>query len=157
MNNSSNCTSDFQKFLHSDRFLTELWSEKFEWFGPSPTEHFNQLRSQPECATATSVEECDGYEQAPPYTTFLKTLESEFRCSGFSGPAVQIPNSYGNLGIGIGIFARPNSQIPVQIPNSQRLVLGCIEASKQQAGTFGPSQKRKPNFASKYSLELGSF
>ena len=43
----------------------------------------HNIRSQPECATATSVEECDGYEQAPPYTTFLKTLESEFRCSGF--------------------------------------------------------------------------
>ena len=28
----------------------------------------------------------------------------------------------------MGIFARPNSQIPVQIPNSQRFVLGCIEA-----------------------------
>lgn len=43
----------------------------------------HNIRSQPECATATSVEECDGYEQAPPYTTFLKTLESQFRCSGF--------------------------------------------------------------------------
>jgi len=43
----------------------------------------HNIRSQPECATATSVEECDGYEQALPYTTFLKTLESQFRCSGF--------------------------------------------------------------------------
>ena len=32
------------------------------------------------------------------------------------------------MNLGIGIFTRPNSQIPVQIPNSQRLVLGCIEA-----------------------------
>ena len=47
---------------------------------------------------------------------------------GSTGPAVQIPNSYGNLGNGKGIFARPNSPILVKIPNSQRLVLGCIEA-----------------------------
>ena len=91
--------------------------------------NLNQLRSQPECATATSVEECDGYEQAPPYTTFLKTLESEFRCSGFSGPAVQILNSHGNLGIGIGIFARPIPKF--QIPK------GSLPAAP------------KPNFASK--------
>ena len=59
----------------------------------------------------------------------LRTLRSRMReLDGSAGPAVQIPNSHGNLGIGIGIFARPNSQIPVQIPNSQRLALGCIEA-----------------------------
>ena len=45
---------------------------------------------------------------------------------GSTGPAVQIPNSHGNLGIGIGNFARPNFQIPVQIPNFQRLVLGWL-------------------------------
>ena len=68
----------------------------------------------------------------------LRTLRSRMReLDGSAGPAVQIPNSHGNLGIGIGIFARPNFQIPVQIPKFQRLVLGCIEASKQ-ASTFGP-------------------
>merc|ERR1719498_1720985 len=45
----------------------------------------HNIRSHPECATAASVEECDGYEQAPPYTTFLKTLEAEFRCSVSAG------------------------------------------------------------------------
>ena len=49
----------------------------------------------------------------------LRTLRSRMReLDGSAGPAVQIPNSHGNLGIGIGIFARPNSQIPVKIPNS---------------------------------------
>ena len=37
------------------------------------------------------------------------------RRNRFPGPAVQISDSRGNLGIGIGIFARPNFQIPVQI------------------------------------------
>merc|ERR1719271_1915619 len=43
----------------------------------------NNIRSQPECATKASVEECAGYEVAAPYTTFLKTMETNFRCSGF--------------------------------------------------------------------------
>ena len=45
----------------------------------------------------------------------------------FAGPAVQISNSHRNLRIGIGIFACPNSQIPIQIPDFQRFVLGCIQ------------------------------
>ena len=65
-----------------------------------------------------------------------------FNSASVAGPAVQIPNSHGNLGIGIGNFARPNFQIPVQIPKFQRLVLGCIEASKQ-ASKFVPSHPRK--------------
>merc|ERR1719159_456519 len=43
----------------------------------------HNIRASPECAKKFSVEECDGYESAPPYTSFLKTLESDFRCSGF--------------------------------------------------------------------------
>merc|ERR1719353_1929398 len=43
----------------------------------------NNIRSQPECATKASVEECAGFEVAAPYTTFLKTMETNFRCSGF--------------------------------------------------------------------------
>jgi hypothetical protein len=43
----------------------------------------HNIRSQPECASLGSVEECDGFEPALPYTTFLKTLENDFRCSGF--------------------------------------------------------------------------
>lgn len=43
----------------------------------------NNIRSQPGCASKASVEECDGYEMAPPYTTFLKEMEANYRCSGF--------------------------------------------------------------------------
>ena len=31
----------YQEVLNVDRTLTELWCEKFEWFGPSPIEPFN--------------------------------------------------------------------------------------------------------------------
>jgi len=41
------------------------------------------IRSTPKCAAEFSVETCDGYESAPPYTDFLKAMESDFRCSGF--------------------------------------------------------------------------
>merc|ERR1719335_192902 len=41
------------------------------------------IRRMPGCANKHSVEDCDGYEPAPPYTTFLKDLENSFRCSGF--------------------------------------------------------------------------
>jgi hypothetical protein len=43
----------------------------------------HNIRAQPECAKKFTVEECNGYESAPPYTTFLKEMESDFRCSGF--------------------------------------------------------------------------
>jgi hypothetical protein len=41
------------------------------------------IRAQPACAVKYSVEECEGYEDAKPYTEFLKVMENEFRCSGF--------------------------------------------------------------------------
>merc|ERR1719488_431810 len=60
----------------------------------------HNIRSQPECATATSVEECDGYEQAPPYTTFLKTLFShtlaQASCEGMA--ARDMRNFAGDIG-----------------------------------------------------------
>merc|ERR550514_2637707 len=43
----------------------------------------HNIRAQPDCAGKFSVEECEGYKDAPPYTTFLKTMETDFRCSGF--------------------------------------------------------------------------
>merc|ERR1719236_381255 len=43
----------------------------------------HNIRSRPDCAKKFSVEECAGYEPAPPYTSFLKAMESDFRCSGF--------------------------------------------------------------------------
>merc|ERR1719395_305481 len=43
----------------------------------------HNIRAQPECAKKFSVEECAGYEDAPPYTSFMKTMEADFRCAGF--------------------------------------------------------------------------
>jgi len=58
----------------------------------------HNIRSRPDCAKKFTVEECDGYESAPPYTSFLKAMESDFRCSGFcfkpnplTAPAVAAP------------------------------------------------------------------
>lgn len=41
------------------------------------------IRSLPDCYSKYSVEECNGYEDAHPYTGYLKALERHFRCSGF--------------------------------------------------------------------------
>jgi len=41
------------------------------------------IRRLPDCANKFSVEDCEGYEPAPPYTTYLKDMETNFRCSGF--------------------------------------------------------------------------
>lgn len=43
----------------------------------------HNIRAQPHCSGLRSVEECAGYQAAPPYTDFLKNMEAEFRCSGF--------------------------------------------------------------------------
>jgi len=54
----------------------------------------HNIRAQPACAKKFSVEECDGYGSAPPYTSFLKSMESDFRCSGFCykpNPALGAP------------------------------------------------------------------
>lgn len=48
----------------------------------------HNIRSGPQCKTRFSVEECVGYEEVFPYTTFLKKLEDDFRCSGFCYPSV---------------------------------------------------------------------
>jgi len=48
------------------------------------------IRATPECAGKYSIEECHGYEDAPPFTTMLKGMEMNFRCAGFcySPPSV---------------------------------------------------------------------
>mmetsp|Transcript_54588 Transcript_54588/g.108635 ORF Transcript_54588/g.108635 Transcript_54588/m.108635 type:complete len:364 (+) Transcript_54588:66-1157(+) len=43
----------------------------------------HNIRRTPLCAEKYTVEECPGYEEAKPYTTFLKEMEGTFRCSGF--------------------------------------------------------------------------
>jgi hypothetical protein len=46
------------------------------------------IRQSPECQELYSVEECAGYAEAPPYTNFLKAMESDFQCAGFCYRAV---------------------------------------------------------------------
>merc|ERR1719401_2489736 len=43
----------------------------------------HNMRRLPGCADKYTVEECEGYEDGPPYTSFLKAMEADFRCSGF--------------------------------------------------------------------------
>merc|ERR1719240_1222968 len=43
----------------------------------------HNIRGMPDCAGKFSVEECAGFEESPPYTSFLKAMETDFRCSGF--------------------------------------------------------------------------
>lgn len=41
------------------------------------------IRQSPSCAKLTSIEDCPGYEEVAPYTSFLKGMETNFRCAGF--------------------------------------------------------------------------
>lgn len=43
----------------------------------------HNIRSAPGCAMKYTVEECPGFEEVWPYTTFLKEMEGTFHCSGF--------------------------------------------------------------------------
>jgi len=43
----------------------------------------HNIRAQPGCSTRDTVEECTGYTDSPPYTTYLKQVETQFKCSGF--------------------------------------------------------------------------
>jgi len=42
----------------------------------------HKLRSNPDCAALPTVEDCAGF-QSDTYTSFLKTMETDFKCSGF--------------------------------------------------------------------------
>mmetsp|Transcript_56498 Transcript_56498/g.123818 ORF Transcript_56498/g.123818 Transcript_56498/m.123818 type:complete len:431 (-) Transcript_56498:42-1334(-) len=44
------------------------------------------IRSTERCRQEDSVETCAGYEEAQPYTEYLRYLEDSFRCSGFCTP-----------------------------------------------------------------------
>lgn len=56
------------------------------------------LRTLPDCKVKYSIEECNGYEEAAPYTSILKHMESLYDCSGFcyrptlTLPASSLPN-----------------------------------------------------------------
>jgi len=60
----------------------------------------HNIRAQPDCMTKFSVEECVGYEEAPPYTSFFKAMESDFRCAGFCWKAAQPAQATAALQVG---------------------------------------------------------
>jgi len=68
------------------------------------------IRSTADCAPKYSVEECVGYEDAWPYTSFLKHMEEEFRCSGFcyrspqALQAAQLPNQTAFSAVGATVL-----------------------------------------------------
>lgn len=43
----------------------------------------HHIRQDPACLKQFSVETCEGYGEVAPYTELLKSLEKNFRCSGF--------------------------------------------------------------------------
>merc|ERR1740130_949289 len=43
------------------------------------------LRQTGTCASMDSIESCAGYQAKAPYTAYLKTMENDFRCSGWCG------------------------------------------------------------------------
>jgi len=58
-----------------------------------------KLRLTPDCASKYTIEECPGYVQEKPYSAYLMSMESNFRCSGFcydtgSMSALQVASSH---------------------------------------------------------------
>lgn len=53
-----------------------------------------RVRQMPDCVAEPSVEACRGYREQQPITGYLKSMESEFRCSGFcyKGPRSNVTN-----------------------------------------------------------------
>jgi len=56
------------------------------------------IRTSRHCAPLYSVEECEGFEAAPPYTDYLKALESDLHCAGFCYAAPPGPPGGGGGG-----------------------------------------------------------
>jgi len=48
-----------------------------------------QIRMQPDCINKPSIEQCTGFQEHPPYTGFLKYMESTYQCSGFGYTATK--------------------------------------------------------------------
>merc|ERR1719473_2230185 len=65
----------------------------------------HNIRTTPECASMPSVEDCAGYEEAMPYTGFIKNMESTLRCSGFCWRPAPVA---GTAGTGSSASAGPS-------------------------------------------------
>eukprot|EP00440_Ansanella_granifera_P015768 gb/GFBE01017127.1/.p1 GENE.gb/GFBE01017127.1/~~gb/GFBE01017127.1/.p1 ORF type:complete len:279 (+),score=52.08 gb/GFBE01017127.1/:1-837(+) len=78
------------------------------------------IRGLPSCAMKLSVEECSGYSDAPPYTSFLKDMEKQFQCSGFCyQPSPESVQQAGSVKTGQGtapptLFSRADFEVPCQ-------------------------------------------
>merc|ERR1719454_1488368 len=95
----------------------------------------HNIRRTPLCATKYSVEECAGYEDAPPYTSFLKALESDFRCSGFCyKPPSQI------VGKAQALLSKPSKSLRRKSRTQQReevaLLGGEQNSSRMESATL---------------------
>jgi len=97
------------------------------------------LRSQPGCKDKFSVENCDGYQDAPPYTTFLKSLEDEFRCSGFCylPPGQPVDTSPALLSLSVLSHKRSRARNTPAARSQQDMILsaGTGATASQQKGT----------------------
>jgi hypothetical protein len=71
------------------------------------------IRATPACASKGSVEECDGFEEAAPYTDFLRGMENNFHCAAF---CQRMPVAM--LGIGDASAAAPAPSLARSLPAS---------------------------------------
>lgn len=71
------------------------------------------IRAAPDCHGKYSVEECPGYDDAPPYTETLKAMEDTYRCIGFYHGHVPVdtphPSAASSVVPWAGIKAIPNA------------------------------------------------
>merc|ERR1719491_876060 len=67
-------TMTYTNLMHSCDY-SEQTHRLFEY-----SQVLQNIRGTPDCKDKFSGEECIGYEPAPPYTDFLKGMESSFRC-----------------------------------------------------------------------------
>lgn len=114
------------------------------------------MRSGPDCALKTSVEECDGYEDAPPYTAMLKGMEENYHCAGFCykpsfAPVVstlslkqKIRKRYSNqmlkLGVDANLNASSQSTLPIVAPT-------LFSHARYHASCDGMAARDMKNFA----------
>lgn len=90
----------------------------------------HNIRRTPICATKYSVEECAGYEDAPPYTTFLKAMEADFRCSGF---CYRPPTSVVAAQVGQAGYVGDSSKASVAVSSSAVVAVEGQQEQRQEA------------------------
>lgn len=104
--------------LHRQCHFSEDTHKVFEF-----SQVLHALRSQPGCIEKYSIESCEGYQDAPPYTTYLKDLEENFRCSGFCyvPPGTALDTSPALLSMSVSTHRRGSAYHPTLISSLQHL------------------------------------